>query len=80
MRALGSLGEVVDELLPKKYQVVRQLLSAILLEDLINARLDRLKAARDDAINEKQAFKAVVNAMAVALNGEEGKRAYFRNQ
>jgi len=80
VRALGSLGEVVEELLPKKYQVVRQLLSAILLEDLINARLDRLKAARDDAINEKQAFKAVVNAMAVALNGEEGKRAYFRNQ
>jgi hypothetical protein len=80
LRGLVRAVDALDNFLPKKFQVITILLKAIRLEDLIDARIDRLKGARDEAIKKGDAFKAVVNGMAAALASDEGKRTYYRNQ
>ena len=80
LRGLVRLIDSIDNFLPKKYQVITMILKVIPIEDLLNAKFEAIKKARDKAIKKGDAFKAVVNGMAVAMATEEAKRAYFRNQ
>lgn len=77
---LVEFTEKLDDFLPPKYQVLKQLLKVLPLKDVLDKRAEHFRDKQAAAVKEGNALKAAAVAMSAELASPAAQRAFFRNQ
>jgi hypothetical protein len=80
LSALVDLIDKFDDFLPKKYQLLTQLLKALALKDGLDKGAEYFRDKQTSAAKRGRALEAVAAAMRAELAGPSAQNAYFRNQ
>lgn len=80
LSALVALIDKLDDFLPRKYQILTQLLNALALKEGLNKSADYFREKQKNAAKRGRGLEAAAAAMRAELASPAAQLAYYRNQ